>query len=76
MSSPQEKIYDWSRSDERVRELGFHSFRAWCLHHEFSDKTAMALRSNRITWGFGPKVTAILTQALQDGLVVEVSEAA
>lgn len=76
MSTTQEKTYDWSRSNERVRELGFNSFRAWCFAHEFNDKTAMALRAGRITWGFGPKVTAILEQALRDGLVVEVSEAA
>jgi len=63
----QEK-YDWSACDARVQALGFRSFNAWCLAHGFNRKTGQALRKGNITWGFGPKVTAILAQAMVDGL--------
>lgn len=69
IKNAQEK-YDWSPCDERVRALGFRSFNAWCLAHSFNRKTGQALRKGNITWGFGPRVTAILAQAMVDGLVL------
>jgi len=68
-ATQQEKTYDWSESDARVRELGFKNFKAWALEHGFSHKTAYLLRQGRIAWGFGPKVRAIVDQALKDGVV-------
>jgi hypothetical protein len=65
-----QKKYDWSGCSERLQALGYRSFNAWCRQYGFNRKTGQALRKGNITWGIGPKVSAILAQAIVDGLVV------
>lgn len=64
-----QRKYDWSGCNERLQVLGFVSFAAWCRKYEFNRKTGQALRQGNIVWGWGPKVKAILAQAIVDGLV-------
>jgi hypothetical protein len=69
----QAKTYDWSQFDARMAARG-ESIYGWAKRHGFNRKTVYALRHNRITWGIGPKVQAIIDAALADGLVDEVKD--
>lgn len=71
MKDAQEKILDWSQFDARLFSQGM-SIYAWAARHGFSRKTVYALRKGQITWGYGPKVLAIINQALKEGLIDEV----
>ncbi|WP_305043876.1 hypothetical protein [Geoalkalibacter sp.] len=73
MKDAQEKNLDWGAFDERLARRGL-SIWAWAEQHGFKRKTVYALRKGQITWGYGPKVMAIVHQALKEGLVDEVEE--
>lgn len=73
-SQNTQALYDWSACDARVKELGYRSFRAWCVQHGFSPKTGQALRRGEVLWRLGPKMQAVVDQAVKDGLATITAE--
>lgn len=69
----QEKTYDWSHFEEKVKALGYRSVNAWAHANGFNRKTVHSLKSGWWSWGRGPKAEAIIRKALQDGLIDEVN---
>lgn len=70
--------YDWSRMSDRLRSKGVPSVYRWCRDNHYADggeysyKTVMALIRGEYVSGAGPKIRAIITQALKDGLIFEI----
>lgn len=72
--------YYWGEFHARLkdpeRDTVFLSCAAWCRYYGFSRKTVCALINGTYVSGAGPKIAAIIRQALADGLIGETRQAA
>lgn len=78
VKSPAE--YYWgdfvARLKDPERDQFFVSMAGWCRYHGFSRKTVWALVNGSYVGGAGPKIAAIIRQALAEGLIDEARRAA
>lgn len=74
--NPQEikkpSCYDWSEFIARMRAAGCGTLAEWCRNHDFAYKTVWALIYGTYVDGAGPKIKAIIAQALKEELIFEV----
>lgn len=68
--------YDWSEFVARMKQAGCTTLADWCRDHDFAYKTVWALIHGTYVDGAGPKIRAIIAQALKEGLIDEIKAAA
>ena len=68
--------YNWSEFISRMKAAGYGSLAAWCRRHGVAYKTVWALIHGSYNDGIGPKIQAIIDQAMQEGLIAEIKKAA
>ncbi len=62
--------YDWSEFQRRSR--GFIT--EWCAEHDCKRKTLYAIVNGDYRGGTGPRIRAIIVQALREGLIVPLND--
>jgi hypothetical protein len=71
--------YYWGEFIRRMKLAGFDTLTSWVQAHEdqgFAYKTVHALINGDYHGGAGPKIRAIIAQALKEGLIDSIVKAA